>query len=55
MGNFVVRDRASPEKFDVAYAVDEVSIGMGVFLGAYLAGKESAKTFMKICHSNIFP
>ena len=42
----VVRDRASPEKFDVAYAVDHIIIGFGVFLGGYLCGKESLQSYL---------
>ncbi|XP_030839727.1 monocarboxylate transporter 12-like [Strongylocentrotus purpuratus] len=38
LNQLVVRDRASPEKFDVAYAVDQLSVGFGLFLGGYLCG-----------------
>ncbi|XP_011662968.2 monocarboxylate transporter 11-like [Strongylocentrotus purpuratus] len=38
LGRLVVRDRASPEKFNVAYAVDSLCFGSGSFLGSYLSG-----------------
>ncbi|XP_030839726.1 uncharacterized protein LOC115923373 [Strongylocentrotus purpuratus] len=38
LGHLVVRDRASPEKFDVAYAAEALFIGFGSFLGGYLSG-----------------
>ncbi|XP_030839349.1 uncharacterized protein LOC115923168 [Strongylocentrotus purpuratus] len=38
LGQLVIRGRASSEKFDVAYAVDQLFIGFGMFLGGYLGG-----------------
>ena len=46
LGQLVLRGRASSEKFDVAYAVDQLFIGFGMFLGGYLGGKESPKNYV---------
>nr|XP_054766078.1 uncharacterized protein LOC129273047 [Lytechinus pictus] len=36
--NAILRDRASPDKYDVAYATDKIVAGIGTFLGGYLGG-----------------
>ncbi|XP_063963797.1 uncharacterized protein LOC129272570 [Lytechinus pictus] len=36
--NVILRDRASPDKYDVAYATDKIVAGIGTFLGGYLGG-----------------
>eukprot|EP00057_Strongylocentrotus_purpuratus_P013582 XP_011668056.1 PREDICTED: monocarboxylate transporter 6-like [Strongylocentrotus purpuratus] len=43
LGPLAVRERASPDVFDVAYAVHELFFGLGTFLGCYLSGKVCAK------------
>lgn len=43
LGPLAVRERASPDVFDVAYAVHELFFGLGTFLGCYLSGKVCVK------------
>nr|XP_054771937.1 monocarboxylate transporter 13-like [Lytechinus pictus] len=38
LGALILRDRASPEKFHIAYSVDKFFQGCGMFLGGYLGG-----------------
>nr|XP_054772564.1 uncharacterized protein LOC129280585 [Lytechinus pictus] len=38
VGTLVIRDRASPEQFDVAFAAEKLISGFGMFLGGYLGG-----------------
>ncbi|XP_030839729.1 monocarboxylate transporter 6-like [Strongylocentrotus purpuratus] len=44
LSQLIVRDRASSQKYDVAFAVDQFFIGFGMILGGYLSGKESPTT-----------
>ncbi|XP_041484736.1 monocarboxylate transporter 3-like [Lytechinus variegatus] len=38
LGALILRDRASPEKFHIAYSVDKFFQGCGMFLGGYFGG-----------------
>ncbi|XP_041483667.1 monocarboxylate transporter 14-like [Lytechinus variegatus] len=38
VGTLVIRDRASPDQFDVAFAAEKLISGLGMFLGGYLGG-----------------
>ncbi|XP_030838710.1 monocarboxylate transporter 6-like [Strongylocentrotus purpuratus] len=38
LSQLIVRDRASSQKYDVAFAVDQFFIGFGMILGGYLSG-----------------
>ena len=44
LSQLIVRDRASSQKYDVAFAVDQFFIGFGMILGGYLSGKEPPTT-----------